>query len=360
MSLDYVKWSSGNLNDGIYNDMVFQPERHETFGGGSLGDENTSDDVPAWESEPMNWDYDSAKLVAEKLLMIDSNAGGTNNNDGEMNFQLLSNLDAVEEDQELTNPRFKTEFCRNFREKGTCLYGDLCQFAHGKVELRQDVVRHSKYKTKLCQKFWIAGYCAYGPRCNFIHQQEEQEESKSAEAPVTGFRPFTKPYGSRKNSESSVDSGFENGMYNQTRMQIPTKMQVGVGRRSSPPPPYVYTTTVANRPRSNISPVGTAPTQLQGHSQQQQSSTSLNANAKEFQMGSNQSFSAPPRRPSYGSEMIRNFYADRTPSSEERRPSNDIPHPEDNPISSALSAQLGNLNLDINRSDNSPWREIRF
>ena len=39
-------------------------------------------------------------------------------------------------------------------------------------------------------------------------------------------RPFTKPYGSRKNSESSVDSGFENGMYNQTRMQIPTKMQV--------------------------------------------------------------------------------------------------------------------------------------
>ena len=25
-------------------------------------------------------------------------------------------------------------------------------------------------------------------RCNFIHQQEEQEESKPAEAPVTGFR----------------------------------------------------------------------------------------------------------------------------------------------------------------------------
>jgi hypothetical protein len=68
------------------------------------------------------------------------------------------------------NPRFKTEVCRNFKEKGTCLYGDLCQFAHGKHELRSDVVRHNKYKTKLCQKYWIAGYCAYGPRCNFIHQ----------------------------------------------------------------------------------------------------------------------------------------------------------------------------------------------
>ncbi len=32
--------------------------------------------------------------------------------------------------------RFKTEFCRNFREKGECIYGNQCQFAHGKAELR--------------------------------------------------------------------------------------------------------------------------------------------------------------------------------------------------------------------------------
>ena len=73
---------------------------------------------------------------------------------------------------ESANPRFKTEICRNFKEKGTCLYGDLCQFAHGKHELRGDVVRHAKYKTKPCQKYWVAGYCAYGPRCNFVHQVE--------------------------------------------------------------------------------------------------------------------------------------------------------------------------------------------
>ena len=29
------------------------------------------------------------------------------------------------------NSRFKTEICRNFKEKGQCLYGNLCQFAHG-------------------------------------------------------------------------------------------------------------------------------------------------------------------------------------------------------------------------------------
>jgi len=76
---------------------------------------------------------------------------------------------------ESANPRFKTEICRNFKEKGTCLYGDLCQFAHGKHELRGDVVRHAKYKTKPCQKYWVAGYCAYGPRCNFVHQEVDRK-----------------------------------------------------------------------------------------------------------------------------------------------------------------------------------------
>jgi len=66
------------------------------------------------------------------------------------------------------NPRFKTEICRNYKEKGHCLYGNDCQFAHGSYELK-DGGKQNKYKTKLCQKYWIAGYCAYGPRCNFVH-----------------------------------------------------------------------------------------------------------------------------------------------------------------------------------------------
>merc|ERR1712042_331685 len=61
----------------------------------------------------------------------------------------------------------------NFIVQFICLYGDFCQFAHGKHELRKDFVRHNKYKTKLCQEYWIQGYCAYGPRCNFIHQEKE-------------------------------------------------------------------------------------------------------------------------------------------------------------------------------------------
>ena len=71
---------------------------------------------------------------------------------------------------EAPNPRFKTEICRNFKEKAKCVYGEQCQFAHGRRELR-DIIRNTKYKTKLCQKYWITGYCAYGPRCNFLHDE---------------------------------------------------------------------------------------------------------------------------------------------------------------------------------------------
>ena len=40
-----------------------------------------------------------------------------------------------EEDEEDNNTievaRYKTEFCRNFKEKGSCSYQDHCEFAHG-------------------------------------------------------------------------------------------------------------------------------------------------------------------------------------------------------------------------------------
>ena len=79
-------------------------------------------------------------------------------------------------DERHLNPRYKTEICRNFKERSRCIYGDKCQFAHGRKELR-DVVRNSKYKTKLCQKYWMVGYCAYGPRCNFLHDEMAAEGS---------------------------------------------------------------------------------------------------------------------------------------------------------------------------------------
>jgi len=71
-----------------------------------------------------------------------------------------------------TTSRYKTELCRPFEENGRCKYGDKCQFAHGKHELRH-MVRHPKYKTELCRTYHTTGLCPYGPRCHFIHNTDD-------------------------------------------------------------------------------------------------------------------------------------------------------------------------------------------
>merc|ERR1712112_550141 len=134
---------------------------------------------PLWETSKDLWDVDLSHQLAAKLLLLDE-PPASQLIDQQMLGQHSSSFSYGQDlalANSTSNPRFKTEICRNFKEKGTCLYGDLCQFAHGKHELRKDVVRHNKYKTKHCQKYWIAGYCAYGPRCNFIHQEKENQKN---------------------------------------------------------------------------------------------------------------------------------------------------------------------------------------
>ena len=81
--------------------------------------------------------------------------------------------------------RYKTELCRPFEESGKCKYGDKCQFAHGKHELRH-MVRHPKYKTELCRTYHSSGICPYGPRCHFIHNQDDSNLGVQKPAAVTG------------------------------------------------------------------------------------------------------------------------------------------------------------------------------
>merc|ERR1712078_588276 len=63
---------------------------------------------------------------------------------------------------------YKTELCRSWEETGCCRYGNKCQFAHGKSELRP-IARHPKYKTEICRTFATSGTCPYGTRCRFFH-----------------------------------------------------------------------------------------------------------------------------------------------------------------------------------------------
>lgn len=186
------------------------------------------------ESDPPLWDFDVSQKMSdlvigkklhapEQLTMTDTinpyaplfSAQAHNSS-----LQLNSTIDS--EAPGSSNPRFKTEICRNFKEKGTCLYGELCQFAHGKHELRKDVVRHNKYKTKHCQKYWINGYCAYGPRCNFIHKEQESQKARdlngaseptvrSGSMPPAMFKTAAQVFGLASMRKASLEAGDSSG-----------------------------------------------------------------------------------------------------------------------------------------------------
>lgn len=72
---------------------------------------------------------------------------------------------------------YKTELCRAFSEKGSCGYGEKCQFAHGECD-RRNILRHAKYKTKQCWTYHSTGFCYYGARCNFIHDENRLDRNQ--------------------------------------------------------------------------------------------------------------------------------------------------------------------------------------
>jgi hypothetical protein len=79
---------------------------------------------------------------------------------------------ANQSDKEKADLFYKTELCKHWEKESACPYGDKCQFAHGRHQLRF-VVRSKKYKTKRCKTFWSTGHCPYGSRCCFLHDPEE-------------------------------------------------------------------------------------------------------------------------------------------------------------------------------------------
>ena len=198
--------SSSAEGSVISKSLHAAPSRLE--GGDSLWQDlndylDRESDCPLWDldvSQKVSDLLSGKKLQApEQLVMTDTinpyaslfNSAQAHNTSLQLNSTIAGEMPGS------SNPRFKTEICRNFKDKGTCHYNDLCQFAHGNHDLRvsfteslmshdhikfvshiqKDVVRHDKYKTKYCQKYWIHGYCAYGPRCNFIHKEQESQKA---------------------------------------------------------------------------------------------------------------------------------------------------------------------------------------
>lgn len=88
--------------------------------------------------------------------------------------KLDNELDLGKSPPKVQTSLYKTEKCRSWITTGMCKYGNKCQFAHGRDELRP-VMRHPKYKTQTCKTFSRDGFCPYGSRCRFIHPGEIQK-----------------------------------------------------------------------------------------------------------------------------------------------------------------------------------------
>lgn len=130
-------------------------------------------------------------------------------------MQRQDSIQSVDSDSAASElARYKTELCRPFEETGECRYGNKCQFAHGKNELRV-MNRHPRYKTELCRTYHTTGFCSYGQRCNFIHNDEERRgpacppvsrvQSQQHRLPGA-ILPFTAPLSIASGGESSASS----------------------------------------------------------------------------------------------------------------------------------------------------------
>ena len=70
---------------------------------------------------------------------------------------------------------YKTEPCdKGWNNPDNCPYGNRCQYAHSKEELRaRKHCRH--WRTESCRNYERDGHCPYGSRCRFIHIEADVE-----------------------------------------------------------------------------------------------------------------------------------------------------------------------------------------
>ncbi|GAV50226.1 hypothetical protein ZYGR_0U00820 [Zygosaccharomyces rouxii] len=139
----------------------------------------------------------SEKLPCKPAVHIKKTTSSVNNNNGNGNDGNL---------QDTNRGLYKTELCESFTTKGTCRYGNKCQFAHGLSELKFRQFGNN-FRTKPCINWTKLGYCPYGKRCCFKHGSDqdikvylkagtylsnsEKEEKKNLHANVKALQKIT-------------------------------------------------------------------------------------------------------------------------------------------------------------------------
>ena len=145
-----------------------KPQQQPAFGNNSRGQQRAQDSSQANMPSASKYipPYQRDRTGSNSST---SSAGGSNNgNNRNMFYNRIRNNNSNKPDL------YKTQLCDTFEEFGECKYGDNCQYAHGKHELRDkpEIVQPSAYKTVRCKNYWSKdSICPYGNKCKFVHEE---------------------------------------------------------------------------------------------------------------------------------------------------------------------------------------------
>ena len=112
-----------------------------------------------------------------------------------------ASISKEEGDKAKQNPSYKTSLCKNYMMGMYCQFADKCQYAHGRHELRDkppavppsqlpdDVKKRLAekakslpgYKTKICNNFEKEGHCQYDDMCHYAHGEDELKEESEGD-----------------------------------------------------------------------------------------------------------------------------------------------------------------------------------
>lgn len=148
------------VNNFIDGSNIIKDDKNDIFSEGSIEEETIPDE------DFLNFNNKNRNKMMSCPNVENNNIGPNINL--KIEHKRYSNQKEKEFFYQKIKRKKKTELCKNYEFYHDCFYKNKCSFAHGKEELREEIVQPS-YKTKSCKSFIENRVCNFGIRCNYKH-----------------------------------------------------------------------------------------------------------------------------------------------------------------------------------------------
>ena len=148
------------VNNFIDGSNIIKDDKNDIFSEGSIEEETIPDE------DFLNFNNKNRNKMMSCPNVENNNIGPNINL--KIEHKRYSNQKEKEFFYQKIKRKKKTELCKNYEFYHDCFYKNKCSFAHGKEELREEIVQPS-YKTKSCKSFIENKVCNFGIRCSYRH-----------------------------------------------------------------------------------------------------------------------------------------------------------------------------------------------